>query len=236
MSIRNGKDYLYLIWKCPTNRRQYIVGQLIKNGKYEFQYCEEIEEAKKEGFTLLVSFEDLDRTYECDELFPVFSSRLPDKKRKDIQKILEKYGLEEYNSYELLKRSGARLPIDNLHFIDPILDIKGAFRKTFFVAGARHYLGCEGRECDKAIPIEEGDEIFLIHENNLHDKNAVRLVNKQQHTVGYIPRYYSEAFVKFIDENRIGRCFVEKIDKENSCDECIKATFEILNSQSNQSL
>lgn len=28
MSVKDGKDYLYLIWKCSSNRRQYIVGQL----------------------------------------------------------------------------------------------------------------------------------------------------------------------------------------------------------------
>lgn len=62
--------------------------------------------------------------YKCEELFPVFSSRLPDRKRKDIKKILEKYGLKEYDSYQLLKRSGARLPIDNLQFVDPILNFE----------------------------------------------------------------------------------------------------------------
>ena len=56
-----------------------------------------------------------------DILFPVFWSRLPDRKRRGIEKILEKYGLDEYDDYKLLKRSGARLPIDNLEFIDPIL-------------------------------------------------------------------------------------------------------------------
>ena len=38
MSVKDGKDYLYLIWKCSSNRRQYIVGQLSKNGQYEFCY------------------------------------------------------------------------------------------------------------------------------------------------------------------------------------------------------
>ena len=44
-------------------------------------------------------------------LFPVFASCLPDRKRKDIDKILQKYGLKEFDEYELLKKSGARLPI-----------------------------------------------------------------------------------------------------------------------------
>ena len=78
MSVKDGKDYLYLIWKCSSNRRQYIVGQLSKNGQYEFCYCEEFNEAVKEGFSPLISFEDTNRVYKSQELFPAFSSRLPD--------------------------------------------------------------------------------------------------------------------------------------------------------------
>ena len=38
--------------------------------------------------------------------------------------------MEEYDSYELVKRSGAKLPIDNLQFIDPILDFEDEFEKV----------------------------------------------------------------------------------------------------------
>ncbi|MDB2150073.1 hypothetical protein PMX75_25630, partial [Enterocloster clostridioformis] len=65
MAIKNGKDYLYLIWKCTSNRRQYIVGQLTKNGQYEFQYGGEIKDAIKVGFKPLVSFEKLGNVYKC---------------------------------------------------------------------------------------------------------------------------------------------------------------------------
>ena len=121
MSIRNGRDYVYLVWKEIDTRRQYIVGQLSKNGKFEFNYGFEVKEAISKGFKLLIAFDDIDKVYENDILFPVFSSRLPDRKRRGIEKILEKYGLDEYDDYKLLKRSGARLPIDNLEFIDPTL-------------------------------------------------------------------------------------------------------------------
>lgn len=115
MSVKDGKDYLYLIWKCSSNRRQYIVGQLSKNGQYEFCYCEEFNEAVKEGFSPLISFEDTNRVYKSQELFPAFSSRLPDRKRKDINKILKRYGLEQYDSYELLKRGGIMTRFKRLH-------------------------------------------------------------------------------------------------------------------------
>lgn len=111
------KELLYLVWQCTSNGRQYIVGELSKNKQYEFCYCGEIEEAMKEGFKPLISFSKVDTVYRSEELFPVFSSRLPDRKRKDIDKILNQYGLNEYDAYELLKRSGTKLPIDNLQFV-----------------------------------------------------------------------------------------------------------------------
>ena len=40
MSVRDGKDYLYLVWKCGLTRQQYVVGVLSRNGGYEFKYGE----------------------------------------------------------------------------------------------------------------------------------------------------------------------------------------------------
>ena len=206
MSVKEGKDYLYLIWKCEETRRQYIVGQLTRNGQYEFNYCEEIEEALKAGFKTLISFEDLNQIYTSKELFPVFSSRLPDRKRKDIDKILEKYGLQEYDSYQLLKRSGAKLPIDNIQFIDPILNFEEAFEKVFYLAGARHYLECKGKLCTKENRVTRGDEVFLQHEKeNPYDSNAVCVKDVDDRVLGYVPRYYSKAILRFMGENRIKR-------------------------------
>ena len=82
MSVKEGRDYLYLIWKSEQNRNQYIIGQLTKNSQYEFQYCGEIEEAMADGFRPLLCFPDLGKVYRDDKLFAVFASRLPDKKEK----------------------------------------------------------------------------------------------------------------------------------------------------------
>ena len=115
--MKDFEEFLYLIWEHIPSGRQYVIGKLSKNEEYEFCYCEQIEEAMKNGFKPLVSFDRIDVVYKSEELFPAFSSRLPDRKRKDINKILKKYGLDEYDAYELLKRSGAKLPIDNLQFV-----------------------------------------------------------------------------------------------------------------------
>ena len=176
-----------------------------------------------------MSFERLDVVYKSEKLFPVFASRLSDRKRKDINKILEKYGLKEYDSYQLLKKSDAKLPIDNLQFIDPILNYENDYEKLFYIAGTRHYLGCEGDSCEKAILVTRGDEVFLVQEpTNMYDKNAICVDNGQQETLGYVPRYYSQAFIKFIEEGRVEGWHVASVTKENGCDECISILIKIM--------
>lgn len=152
MSLKDGKDYLFLIWKSEQSGKQYIVGQLTKNNEYEFKYCEEIEEALEDGFVPLLCFPDLGKVYRDERMFSIFSSRLPDKKRKDIGDILKKYGMEKYDEYMLLKRSGARLPIDGLEFVDPILDTDKNQTRIFFAEGVKDYIN--------TWEITRGDEVF----------------------------------------------------------------------------
>lgn len=171
------QDYLFLIWKSEKTRRQFIVGQLSKNGQYEFCYCEEVHKAIEEGFAPLIPFPNIGETYQNDELFSVFASRLPDRKRKDINNILMKYSMDVYDPYEFLKKSGAKLPIDSLQFIDPILDLSSNFQRTFYIAGVRHYLSCEGEHCELVTNVTRGDEVFLVKEpDNIADSNAINVV------------------------------------------------------------
>lgn len=228
MSIKDGKDYLYLIWKSEESRKQYIVGQLTKNGQYEFQYCLEVKSAIDDGFMPLLCFQDLNRVYKSENLFPIFASRLPDRKRKDIKMILDKYDLEEYDEYMLLKRSGARLPIDSLEFIDPILDTDQAVKRIFYVAGVRHYLNCSGENCDKAEEITRGDQVYLKQEkNNVYDSNAVQMLSEDGTVFGYVPRYYSAGVTALLEKGRDVVCHIYNVDKNKNCNECIKAIMEI---------
>lgn len=228
MSIKEGKDYLYLIWKSEKNRKQYIIGELSKNTHYEFKYCDEVSEAEKEGFRPLVSFPELDTVYCSKVLFSVFESRLPDKKRKDMDSILKKYEMDEYEPYQLLKKSGARLPIDSFYFIDPIIDTSKPFKRKFYMAGVRHYIGCDGRDCDKSLEITTGEEVILESEpENVEDKKAVKVLNSKKQKLGYIPRYYSSSVFDLLQENRSLKCTVLNVDKNRSCDECIKLMLEV---------
>ena len=39
---------------------------------------------------------------------------MPDKRRKDVKEILTKYKLDKYDAFELLRKSGGKLPTDSL--------------------------------------------------------------------------------------------------------------------------
>lgn len=232
VSKKDAKDFIYLIWKEPNTRRNYIVGQLSKNGHYEFAYGHEVEKAIKVGFELMISFDDINEVYKSDTLFPTFSSRLPDKKRRGIEKILLKYGLQEYDEYKLLKRSGARLPIDNLEFIDPILEEEFNGIRVFHIAGVRHYFGCESGDCSNALHLEVGDELKLeLFPENRYDSNAIKINDKKGNHIGYLPRYYSENMTKLLKRGSGYKCTVLEVNKEKNCHECIKVRLE-LNSDS----
>lgn len=227
MSIKEEKDYLYLIWKSEKNRRQYIIGELSKSTHYEFKYCDEVFEAEKEGFTPLVSFPKLECIYQSEVLFPAFESRLPDKKRRDMENILKKYEMEEYEPYQLLKRSGARLPIDSLHFIEPITNTEESFKRKFYMAGVRHYIGCDGKDCDMSLEIVLGEKVKLeLEPTNENDEKAVMVLNKENQKLGYIPRYYSSSIFDLIQKGRSLTCTVLNVDKNKSCDECVKLMLE----------
>lgn len=230
MSVKDGKDYLYLIWKSEQTRNQYIIGQLTKNGQYEFQYGEEVQAAIADGFKPLLCFPDLNKVYKNDRLFTIFTSRLPDKKRKNIQEILDKYGLDKYDDYMLLKRSGARLPIDHLEFIDPILCLDNNVTRIFYMAGVRHYLDCDGKDCAQAAKVTRGDEVFLRKEpDNIHDQNAVQFLDISGKVLGYIPRYYSKGVTELLKQKKKITCHIYNVDKNKNCNECIKVIMEIMN-------
>ncbi len=229
MSEKNGKDYLYLIWKHPETRRQYIVGILSKNGVFEFEYGKDVEEARKNGFNGIAAFDEFDKKYTSEKLFPVFASRLPDKKRRGISDILKKYNLEEYDEYLLLKNSGARLPIDTFEFIDPIFDDEKNVSKSFYIAGVSHYLPCEDNICNfKGVNIEVGDDLLLkLEPGNEQDCFAVEIFTADSVKLGYVPRYYSREVTKRIKKNEDVVCKVAEFNPTSNCRECIKVNLTI---------
>lgn len=69
---------------------------------------------------------------------------------------------------------------------------------------------CQVENCELATDVTRGDEAFLVKEPEIIADY-----------LGYIPRYYSEAFTRIIDEGREYSCYVANVDKNKCCDECI---------------
>lgn len=234
MSRHKGRDYLYVIWKDPSTGSRVKIGQLSKNGSYEFIYInDDLVKAINKGFKALVAFPEFDKVYRNDEVFSAFSSRLPDKRRKDIEAILSKYNLKEYDAFELLRASGGKLPTDTLEFIDPIFDDpdKDVIRE-FFIAGTRHRDLCKPEfypECVINLELKEGEELIVHPEwDNEVDPNAVLLLknSKDREKIGYIPAYYAESVSEAIKRNQKITCKVKSFLKAN-CQECVKVVLTI---------
>lgn len=113
------QDVVYLVWKDVKTGNKYKVAKLYKeNGTFYFKYIlENVKEAQKNGFELLIAFPQINALYDNPELFAVFASRLPEPTRPEIKEILATYGMTKYDDFELLKRSGAKLPTDNYEFV-----------------------------------------------------------------------------------------------------------------------
>lgn len=218
--------YLYLIWQDPNSRRNFIIGKLTRGEKYKFEYMPEAEEARKEGWHELNAFPKVEE-YFSDIVFPIFSSRLPDRKRRDINEILKKYSLQSYDEFELLRKSGAQLPIDTYHFIDPIFPKDQHIEKDFYVAGIRYHAKCKHGNCEQ-LQLSVGDRLTLIPEpDNLHDKNAIYLADAKGGKIGYVPRYYNRAVLDRFEKKETYSCVVIEVNQNHICSECVKVRLKM---------
>ena len=213
-------DYLYLIWQGPISRRNFTIGKLTHSDNYIFEYMPEISEAKKEGWDFLKSFPE-DKKYESETVFPVFTSRLPDRKRRDIDKILEKYSLNAYDEFELLRKSGAQLPIDTYRFIAPIFPDDETIQCEFYIMGVHYYADCQDTSCERFDYLLNHHLTLVPEPTNEHDKNAIYIETETGQKLGYVPRYYSAAILKHFKDNYSYSCIVIDINHAK-CSECIK--------------
>ena len=113
------QDLVYLVWKDSQTGNKYRIGKLYKqDNTFYFKYIvENVKKAQEQGFTLLIAFPQINVLYDNPKLFANFAARLPEPTRPEIKEILATYGMTEYDDFELLKRSGAKLPTDNYEFV-----------------------------------------------------------------------------------------------------------------------
>lgn len=222
------EDKLLVIWQDNVTRLRWVIGSLTKKDSYEFQYnTDTIQALRNKGFTGLIAFPELNKKYLSKNLFASFVSRLPDKRRSDIKEVLKTYELETYDEFELLKKSGGRLPIDSLEFVEPIDLSKKLIVRQFYIAGVRF-------NCDKScstissIPINATLEIMSEPENSF-DENAVSILY-HGNKIGYVPSYFSKELTKAINNRNIILKIVRinaRYQFSKNCHECIKVQLTI---------
>jgi len=94
-----------------------VIGNLMSEaGKWKFEYSDSFAVSKK---LPLMDFPDKTRSYNSEDLWPFFLSRIPGLKQPGIQKILKDSDLNEEDTVALLKRFG-RKSIQNPYVLEPV--------------------------------------------------------------------------------------------------------------------
>ncbi|MBU3189074.1 HipA N-terminal domain-containing protein [Clostridium bowmanii] len=114
------RDIIWMTWK-NSEEEPFKVGELTRRDKkYYFKYdAPGVEKAEEYGFSPLPNFPRIDVEYFREELFSSFSERLPWHGKRDVSSVLKEYGLEEYDAFELLKKTGGKCSGDSFEFITP---------------------------------------------------------------------------------------------------------------------
>jgi len=203
------QNVILVYWQDPEKRQRHKVGIITRENKesYTFSYSEEAARLRNEGFEEIFPFTDMNLVYRSDRLFSAFTCRLPEKRRPDIQKVLDKYNILEYDEFDLLRKSGGRSPLDTLEFIEPIDITQRPIERTFYVSGVRHCDLCNGKKC-ALTDIKLGDQIDVVREpENKFDKNAVVLLFDNC-KLGYVPAFHSKEVSQSIEKHLNINCSV----------------------------
>lgn len=218
---------MWLIWKQPNTRRRYKVGSLKYNDTYIFKYdSPELSDAIEVGFKCFPGFEDINKTYENNELFANIETRLPNTMREDYLEILNSYNLDSNSTkLEILKATKGRLITDNFEFVL-------AFDRNkveFDVAGTRH---CpDAKECKNLIKIN--DKLLLeLDSQNDYDEYTIKVIfNKdgKKYHLGYVPRYYSKELTELLQNNVEYSAIIQSLNFESEInDEDITAFVRLI--------
>ena len=108
-----------LFWN-DINNNKYLLGILYKKeGMYYFEINEDgLKIALRHGCFGIGKINILEKTNKSEELFDFFKNRIPSKDNPDIDKFLSSIGLDDYDEYEILKRTGTRLLTDRYYLED----------------------------------------------------------------------------------------------------------------------
>lgn len=183
---------LFLIWQDPTSRVWFPIGCLTANAsKFNFRYVNGVQEAlEKTDFQPLISFPDIEKTYESNYLFPLFSNRIMRPSRPDYEQYLRSLRLEpgENDPIAILSRSGGRKATDHFEVVHcPEPNDIGRYETYFFLRGLRYR---QKDELERAEQLKPQENLLIVPEpENEYDPLAVKIKAEDNIFIGYCPRY-----------------------------------------------
>jgi hypothetical protein len=195
---------LFVAWRAgdESRGRWGPVGRLERTDEgYRFTYTQGAK--MLEGFRPFPGMPDLERVYESDELFPLFSNRLLGRSRPEYEAFLRWGGFDPDNPPDPIALLGVmegRRETDSIEvFPCPAPDAEGRYVAKFFLHGVR-WMGSEAWE--RISRLQPGDPLYLMLDvMNPYDKNAVavRTGGAQEQgrvLIGYVPRYLAPDICK----------------------------------------
>ena len=138
------------------------------------------------------------------------------------------YTFNYTGEYELLKRSGARLPIDTYEFAEIILVDDKEIDNRFYISGMRYNAKCQGKDCHCLSDINDGDELILKRVyNNDFDKYATGIYRKNGEMLGYVPAYYTQAITHKMEIGMKYNCQIDRFNCNGKCGECVRVRLKM---------
>jgi hypothetical protein len=189
--------------------------RLVDN-QFRLLYVAGVRRALDLGFEPFAEFQELEREYLSEELFPLFANRVMSAKRKDYAEFISGLGLEHSESplfvFDLLDRTGGRTATDRYRlFLEPEIGADGAFRFRFFVAGQSR----ERHAASEGIwnKLEPGTDLKLRREpENKFSGTAVQICHGET-SLGYVPDYFaSEIIHPRLNENDDVQCKLVRVN------------------------
>lgn len=194
---------LFLAWQHAATRRWFPVGRLTMEGaNFRFVYVNGVKEARNDaGFCPFPEFPEWTRTYEANELFPLFSNRVMPASRPDFAETARWLLLESSTKDPLafLAQTNGHRQTDSLEvFPAAIPTPEGGHRTTFFLRGLRHL---PPEATLRAQALGPGERLLALWDaQNPQDRHAVALRTHTQPTdhatlLGFCPRYLAPSIL-----------------------------------------
>ncbi|HPE58851.1 MAG TPA: HIRAN domain-containing protein [Thiolinea sp.] len=183
---------LLLFWQNPQSRRWMTLGLLEKREDvYTFHYS--LSAQKTPEFIPFGVMNDLSKTYEARELFPIFKNRLLAKNRPEFAEYMDWLNLDRESASDMdeLSKSGGIRATDNLQLFPYPEEQDGKYIVEFFVHGIRYV---PARQMDRISALKSGDGLFLMKDvQNRADALALAIrTDDPPEIIGYCPSFFTQ--------------------------------------------